>query len=400
MPHSPYEHPLPTLELDTNHINIETGHHQGSFTIKNTGGGQLAGHILSRSRAINFTPSSWTGNSQTISYTFLPDAWASSSHSERQAPEKSSPGTTKAYISSNGGEIVIPITVNSASMTIPTQEGPAIASISDFYDYAQEYPAAARRLFTSSEFYMLLLSTGYEFMEVYENLHKDVNRERAMDNFFILSGLKGKTLLTLSKQHINITQGHNGKIYERFHIQKSDSGYADAPVTTLGGASWLTLSTTRLSSSDYINNSAVVDIAIDPLLIPGNFTREHVQVGPTPQAGNTLEVTFLRAAPFTISLSRKGFRYEDKGNIEIENNTGANMRVDVFSRDRYVRFYAQSHVAGAAHSIPFEIRPTAFAGAQRLFRRLPYISTHIDVRVVTLGQVFHRRLHLNIGEWN
>jgi len=387
---SPYEHALPTLELDTDSINIETGHHEGSFTIKNTGGGTLTGHILSRNRALSFTPENWTGNTQTITYNFSPEK---TGHIPIAI-------NTKAYISSNGGEIALPVKINSSTMTIPTDEGPTIASIRDFYDYALEYPVAARRLFTSSEFYMLLLSTGYEFMEVYENLHKDVNRERAMDNFFILSGLKGKTRLTISKQHINIAQGHPGKIYERFHVQKSDSGYVDAPVTAMGSSSWLTLSTGRLSSSDFSNNNrATVDIGIDPILIPSNFAREHILIGPTPETGNMLEVTFLRAASFTISLNRKGFRYEDRGSIEVENNTGANMRIDVFSRDKYVRFYAQSHVAGAAHSIPFEIRPSAFASAQRLFRRLLYVSTYIDVRIVTLGQVYHQRLHLNIGEW-
>jgi len=387
---SPYEHPLPTLEIDIDHITIETGRHDGSFTIKNTGGGNLTGHILSRNRAISFSPTSFSGNSQTITYSFSPDKAGSQ-------PEAI---TTKAYITTTGGEFILPITINPTTMTIPTAEGPAIASISDFYNYAQNYPAAARRLFTSSEFYMLLLSTGYQYMDVYESLHKDVNRERAMDNFLILSGLKGKTTLTLDKQQINIIQGPPGKIYERFSIQKSDSGYIDAPLTTQTGANWLTLSTTRLSSPDFNeSNTATVELCVDPLKIPQNFAREHIIIGPEPYAGSILEINFRRAQTFTVSLNRQGFRYEDRGSIAVENNTGANMRVDVFSRDKYIRFFAQSHVVGASYSIPFEIRPSAFASAQRLFRRLPYVSTYIDVRIQSLGHMFHKRLHLNIGEW-
>ncbi|MCL2404329.1 MAG: DUF5717 family protein [Defluviitaleaceae bacterium] len=389
----PYQHPHPTLELDINTISIETGHHTGSFVIKNTGGGTLTGHILSRNHAITFTPNTWTGNSQAITYNFNPEKAGTS------------PGftKTKAYITSTGGEVILPITISATTMTIPTPEGPTIACISDFYNYAQEYPNAARRLFTSSEFYMLLLSTNYTYMEVYENLHKDVNRERAMDNFFILSGLKAKTTIELSTNQINITQGPPGKIHESFSIQKSDSGYIDAPITTLLGSNWLTLSTDRLSSPDFdSSNRAMVEFTVDPLKIPQNFVREHIQVGTAQPAGDTaglLEVTFRRAPNFTINLNQKGFRYEDKGSVVIKNNTGANMRVDVFSRDRYVRFYAQAHMVGPVHSIPFEIRPSAFAGAQRLFRRLPYVSTYIDVRVHSMGQVFHKRLHLNIGEW-
>jgi len=390
MHNSPYEYPLPTLELSTNHISIETGQHTGSFTIKNTGGGVLTGHILTRNRAIAFAPASWTGNSQTITYTYSPEKDNSSAGFTK----------TKAYITSTGGEIALPITINSTTMTIPTPEGPTITSIRDFYNYASEHPQAARRLFTSSEFYMLLLSTNYPYMEVYESLHKDVNRERAMDNFFILSNLKNKTTLTLSTHQINITQGPPGKILRQFHIQKSDNGYADAPITTLSGAPWLTLSTTRLSAADYNqNNNATVELTVDPLQIPQNFTREHIQVGTISNTSSILDVNFRRAPNFTIKLNQQGFRYEDKGSIIIENNTGANMRADVFSRDKYVRFFAQSHMIGLTHSIPFEIRPSALASAQRLFRRLPYVSTYIDVRVQSIGQVFHQRLHLNIGEW-
>jgi len=375
--------------VDTKSISIQAAiHHEDSFTIRNTGGGLLSGHILSRNRGLVFTPSQWSGNTQTITYSFSPDNAGLT------------PGITNttAYICSNGGEIALPISINSAAMTIPTAEGPAIATISDFYDYALVYPAAARRMFTSSEFYMLLLSTGYKYMDVYENLHKDVNRERAMDNFFILSGLKSKTHLMLEKQQIHLVL-QTDKIYERFQVQKSNSGYADAPIATLGGAPWLALSTGRLASSDYNNNLATVDFSIDPQLLSGMFAREHIVVGPTPDTNNILEITVRRAAPLSIRLNREGFRYEDRGSIEIENNTGANIKVEVYCRDRYIRFYANTHMASAVHSIPFEIRPSAFASAQRLFSRLPYISTYIDVRAHAPGQVFHKRLHLNIGEW-
>ena len=390
MPISPYEHPHPALELDIDNISIETGHHEGSFTIKNTGAGTLTGHILSRSRALSFTPSTWTGNYQTVTYTYAPDEAGSTQDFIK----------TNAYITSTGGEITLPITINTTSMTIPTAEGITITSLSDFYNYAQEHPQAARRLFTSSEFYMFLLTTGYQYMDIYESLHKDVNRERSIDNFFILSGLKGKTGLALSTNQIDIVQGPPGKIHQHFGVQKSDSGYADAPITIVGGAPWLSLSTGRLSPSDFdSNNNATVELTVDPLKIPENFTREYIQVGTTPYAGSMLEVNFRRAPAFSIELSKQGFRYEDRGGVQVENNTGANIRVDVFCRDRYVRFYAQSHMVGAAYSIPFEIRPSAFASAQRLFRRLPYVSTYIDVRVQSLGQTFHKRLHFNIGEW-
>jgi len=72
---SPYEHPLPALELDTSHLTLNANNPQGQFTIKNSGGGQLSGHILSRLGGLTFTPSRWEGNSQTITYNLSSDAF-------------------------------------------------------------------------------------------------------------------------------------------------------------------------------------------------------------------------------------------------------------------------------------------------------------------------------------
>jgi len=405
----------------------------GSFTIQNAGGGQLSGHILPRLQGLDFSPSQWTGNNQVITYTLSQSGAEELSNilsrgiSEGQDNESQSTSEaaanhikSQAYISSTGGETTLPITITSAPMTIQTDEGPTISSTQDFYNYAQSHPAAARRLFTSSEFYMLLLSTNYPHMEIYEILHKDVNRERALDNFFMLSGQKSKTQLTLETQKLGIVLKPAIKTQAKFYVKKSDSGYADAPIIPLSDSPWLSLSTTRLASSDYDKeNRAEIGITIDPAHMPSPFVRAQIQIGPEPigsnvkyisdninsadnnanHTNNILDLTVRRAAPFTLRLPRVGYRYEDRGSIEIENNTGSDMTIEVYSRDRYVRFYANTYVIGTAHSIPFEIRPTAFASAQRLFRSLPYISTYVDVRAHCPGQVFHRRLYLTIGEW-
>jgi len=383
---SPYEHPLPALELDTSHLFLDSNNPQGHITIKNSGGGQLSGHILSRLSGLTFTPSRWEGNSQTITYNLSSDAFNDTSKTME----------TQAYICTNGGEIALPISISPSLMSIPTEEGTQITGINDFYAFAQTHPQAARRLFTSSEFYMLLLSTGYPFIEIYESLHKDPNRERAMDNFFMVSGLKAKTSLSLRIHKLNLPLNPTDKTHAHFYVIKSDSGYAEGPIST--DAAWLGLSTTRLSSNDFDHeNRAKVGITIDPALVLGNFARTNIQVGPEP--ANTLTLTVSRPTPLKLRLNREGYRYEDRGSIEIENNTGSDMTIDVVCRDRLVRFFVGTYTVGATHSIPFEIRPSAFASTRKLFRKMPYISTYVDIRARCPGQEFHRRLYLTIGEW-
>ena len=100
-----------------------------------------------------------------------------------------------------------------------------IANIAEFYEYSLVNSDGARRMFTDSEFYMLLLATGYPYLEVYENLHKDANRERAMDNFFILSGLKEETKVFAKQRKLEFASSINEPLKGRFEVRKTDVGY-------------------------------------------------------------------------------------------------------------------------------------------------------------------------------
>jgi len=391
-----FEYPLPILDLDIDELFIETkDNFNGRFTIKNTGGDMLSGHILSRHPAITFEPSTWEGNLVDINYHFsLTDAGGFR------------PGDTlesSAYICSNGGEVHLPIMVKLIKMAISTREGNVIANVQDFYEYAQRYPSQARRLFTDSEFYMLLLAIGYEYMEIYESLHKDSNRDRAMDNFFILSGLKGKTTLKLQQHQLEFIQKphETSMIYGQFLVQKSDNGYFESPISMRTSVPWLMLPISRLISSDFNDaNTAMVQFSIDPLQVSGRYARELIYVGSElePDYSNAIEVIFKRDIPLTIQLNRESFRYEDKGVIEIINNTGLELRLSLFCQDSYVRFAAREYIVGAYYEIPFNIKLSAFMNASLLFRKQPYMRSAIEVRSVR-GLAYKIRLPLTVGEW-
>jgi len=389
-----FDYVLPSITTSISSLAIETkDKHEGSFDIKNTGGGTLTGRVLSRSAGLVFTPDSWEGNRQTINYTFNA---AAAGLSTGQSME------SVVYILSNGGEAQLPLSAKLAKMSITTNEGVTIANLQDFYDYAQVHPAQARRLFVDSEFYMLLLAIGYQYMEVYESLHKDSNRERAMDNFFILSGLKGKTKLSIAKTAMAFTQkpGNTEMLYGSIAIKKSDGGYVDAPIITAGDSKWLNCYASRLVQSDFDEQlTAMVNFSIDPLKISGVYAREIVTIGAEHTEENTVEIVYRRTQPVALALNRASYRYEDKGVIQVTNNTGKDMKIEVFCPESYVRFSARSYVVGAYGEIPFDIKLSAFLSAQMLFRKMPYMKTDIEIKAAAPGQVRKKLIPLIIGEW-
>ena len=409
-----YENPLPVLETDTDVLSLETKDTStGEFKIKNTGGGVLKGRVLSRCAGLTFTPTEWEGNTQTITYTWNAAASGIGIGQTLNA---------RFFISSNGGEKEIPVNAKLTKMSITTAEGHTVANIRDFYEYALQHPAQARRMFTDSEFYMLLLATGYQYMEVYESLHKDANRERAMDNFFVLSGLKSRTNLEIKTHDISggsaspplrqakpasaieFSQKPEDKemLYGNFLVQKTDHGYVEAPVILKEEASWLTLSSGKLAASDFNEtHAATVNFSIDPTQIKKSYAREQVVIGTeaATDGSNVVEIVYRRTPALILRLNRGAYRYEDRGIIEVINNTGKNMQVETFCPENYIRFTARSFAVGAYGEIPFEVKLSAFMSAQLFFRKLPYMNTVIEIKAKIPGQEYKKNLPITVGEW-
>ena len=391
---SRFDYPLPRLDINTGAIDIETNDkYEGTFTIKNTGGGTLSGQILSRCAGLVFNPAEWIGNTQMIAYTFnAADAGLTTGQSIE----------SHVYISSNGGEQMLPVVAKLTKMSIVTSEGFTITNLQEFYQYASSHPAQARRLFVVSEFYALLLAIGYEYMEVYESLHKDANRERALDNFFILSGLKGKTTFSVEDTSLKFVQNPNDNalLYGHITVQKSDNGYVEAPITLRDNSPWLNFYASKLVQSDFKETlGTMVNFSIDPMQVTGAYARELVTIGTQPSGENTVEIEYRRAAPIVLWLNRAAYGYEDKGVIQVTNNTGKDMKVEIHCPESYVRFSARSYLVGTYGEIPFNIKLSAFLSAQLFFRKLPYMKTEIEVRANVQGKAYRKLLPIIVGQW-
>jgi hypothetical protein len=234
-------------------------------------------------------------------------------------------------------------------------------------------------------------------MEVYESLHKDANRERAIDNFFILSGLKKQTGLEITgEKYLEFLQapGDSRSISGEFKVRKSDNGYADAPL--ISDVPWLKLSSGKLTASDFDDsNTATVNFTIEPSQVTDIFAREKIQIG----THDSIEIVYRRLPPLVLKLSRDTYRYADKGAIEVCNNTGKNMKIDVFCPENYIKFSARSFAVDARGEIPFEIKLSGFMNAQMLFRKLPYMQTIIEIKAKIPGQEIKKTLPVTVGEW-
>ena len=388
------ESPMPVLSVSTESITVETkDKHSGKFTVKNTGGGLLCGRVVSRLPGLSFDVDDFRGNNHEINF-----SWEATQAGLKTG--QSIEGTI--IVSSNGGEKIIPISLKYTRMSIITTGGTIIANIADFYEYSLINSDGARRMFTDSEFYMLLLATGYPYLEVYENLHKDANRERAMDNFFILSGLKEETKVFAKQHRLEFSSTDDEPLRGRIEICKTDIGYASAEIIKAHGSEWLNLSTGRLATFDFNEQFvATVNFNIDPSKIASSFAREEVIIGGVPKAdkSNVVEILYRRPTPIKTKLNRETFRFEDTGQLIVYNNTGKTITVEPFCQENFIRFGAKRFVVAEYEEIPFDIKLTAFLGAQVYFRKIAYLKAAIEVKFSLPGETHKKILPVIVGGW-
>jgi len=280
-----------------------------------------------------------------------------------------------------------------------TPDGTTLNNINEFYQYASTHPEAARKIFTANDFYTMLMRDGFEYMEIYETLHKDANRARAMDNFFILAGFKGRTSFVLSgtSQSFRQRPDDNNMLYGRFAVIKSDDGYVDAPITTKHHAPWLSLVITKLVNEDFNEKyTAYVDFAIDPLRAHANFNTETILVGK-----DAFLVTYTRESSLSIELDRETYRYDDAGLIHVKNYTGSNMQIEVLNADNYIRFSAKRYaISGDTGSIPFKVRLSPLTVAQKFFTKVPIMHSKLELKATIPGQMFKQTLSVVVGDFS
>jgi hypothetical protein len=128
----------------------------------------------------------------------------------------------------------------------------------------------------------------------------------------------------------------------------------------------------------------------------GRYAQETVVVG---TAENIVDIVFRRAQPLTLRLNRESYRYDDRGVIEVYNQSGVNLDIEVACADKYIHFPARKHVAGARYEIPFTVKLTTLMSAQLLFRKTPFMRTVIEAKTVCHGRPIRLRLPIIVGEW-
>jgi len=377
-----YEYPLPELMADVDEILAETNDvYEGSFFIRNAGGGRLSGLITPHSACLEFTPAVFGGPGR-IHY--------------RVSAAGGRVGDiihTGAVISSNGGEKYIPVTLTVTAASIQTKEGITVTNMRSFLDYARQYPNQAAGLMAAPAFKAMLTRSHFEYINAYEYILSDTNRPRAMECLLRLSGLKkGAKISVLQKYtEVKLLPFQGEKYFGRIPIKMEGWGYIGEEITVRNNSAWLKpLSTV----SQAIDESGMFNFCVDPALFKGRRASDALVFAGSPE--DEAVITVIRQPYFRVRANKEYYSPGELGIIAVTNNTGTDLKLDIQPSQPFVQFEARGHFISGYAEIPFQIKLTGFQSMT--IKRQP-ADVLIDIRARVREELAFRRLKIRIGDF-
>ena len=377
-----FEYPLPELSVDIDEIEAETNNvFEGSFFIRNTGGGRLSGIITSHNACAVFTPETFEGPKRI--YYRISAANLDAGDVVR----------TGAVIMSNGGEKYLPVTLIVTAASIQTDEGITITSIRSFLDYARQYPNRAADLLVSPHFKLMLERTHFEFLDAYQYILSDTDRQRAMECLLRLSGLKKSAKINVLQKYIEvkINPFQHEVYFGRIPIQKEGWGYIEDKVYVKNGSSWLKPISTI---SQALDESGMFNFSIDPVLLKGRYNSDVLVLADNPEAEAV--ITAIIQPYIRVRPNKESFNPGTAGAIYITNNTGRDLLLEIEASLPYIVFQARLHKIGNYAEIPFQVRLSAFQAMT--IKRQP-AEVLIDIRGKVRDVLVIRQLKIRIGDF-
>ena len=348
------EYLRPIIKSSVSRVSIEGfGFVEGSFELTNIGEGELSGSIYSAQDNLELSPESFVGNRIKVAYMFNLSDYK--------------PGdtvTTKAIIRSNGGELIVPFDICVAPAGIVTKDGITISSFAQFYDYAQESPVAARSLLGHHDFMTWLFNSGYQYMDIYEKISADSNKERALDNFFVFNELKKKASIFPESRYIKVRLGLDETAATGgIKLLRSSRGYADAEIFQRTGGSWLKLTKSRVTSADFEGDEYELGYIILASELKGRaMALIDIVCENTKQAPEQVYLMASYKKAFSASLDKFSYSFEDSGDIYLSNETDSEIVVDIKPNEGFIKLKSKRYVIGGKKAkIPFEIKYSALA---------------------------------------
>lgn len=381
------EYPLPIIKIDVDKIAINMNEkNSGVINIKNVGGGTLLGDIISNTDCIILDTEEFSGNNVSIGYSIVPSIYYSGDFIK-----------SEITIISNGGQINIPVYITISNFDYLKCNQEKIYTIKGFYQYYLKNYIEAIRVFYSYDFMIWLKNINYKHIDIVEELLKDVNKQRAIDNFFILSKIKEKAHIEILQKNFRykyFNTKSDSEIIGSIPIKLIGTGYFEEDIT-LEDIDFIKLTKNKITNRDFDENGIFnLEFIIIKNKINSFFERRKVIFNKT---NKSVIIEVSKKNPIEIIFERNYFNPIDKGVLKILNNTDEDVIIEIIAKDTFVFFEGKKYLISKYTEIEFDIKLTGFLKAQMDFTKKPNIESEILIKAILSDSVYKMQKNIYIG---
>lgn len=382
-----FEYPLPIIQVDTEKIAINMNDFNGGLiNIKNIGGGNLMGKIFSNTDCIILHEEEFEGNNISVEYEIVPSIYNSGDFIK-----------SEIIILSNGGEVVIPIFIAISNFDYLLCIREKIYTIKEFYNYYLKNTKEAIRIFNSFEFMIWLKKIDFMHIDITEVFLKDANKQRGIDNFFIIAGVKEKATLDFEETTYK---------YKYFNKNESDivgiiplkmigKGYFEEDIFLQKECDWLILETNKIFNKDFDElGNYNLNFKIIKSKLKKGFEKNKIMFGKNQKS---IGIEICKKQPIQIVCEREYYETIDTGNIKVINNLGEDLLIEILPKDTFINFEGEKYLVGKYAEIKFNIKLTGFLKAQLDFIKKPYMDTEILIKAQFGDKIFKDKKIIHIG---
>ena len=382
------EYPLPKIEVNLNEISINMRYKTDGFiNIKNVGQGDLFGEIICNTKCLALDRTSFRSNDINIFYSVEPYIYCSGDIVE-----------SELIIISNGGEISVPIFINITKFDYLKCGIIKVYEIIDFYNYYLKNYVEAIRIFYSYEFILWLKTIEFKHIKIVEEILKDANKQRAIDNFFILAKIKEKAYIDIQQKIFKykyFISDKNKEIIGIIPIKLIGTGYFEETITLEDSQDFIHIAKNKITNRDFDENGIYnLEFKIIKENIKNFFERRKILFN---NFNKNVIIELNRKNFIDILLEKQYFYYIDKGTLKIFNNTEEDIIIEILPKDTFIYFEAKKYIVGKYMEIDFNIKFSTFLRAQMDFTKTPNIKSDILIKVISDDNIFNIQKEIYIG---
>lgn len=382
------EQPLPIIKIDTEKIAINMNDKtEGYISIKNIGGGLLCGQIISNTECILLEQDSFCSNDINIKYSL-----ASSVYSNGEFIKSS------ISIVSNGGEINIPLYITISNFEFLNCGEEKIYDIKEFYHYYLKNYLEAIRIFYSYDFMIWLKRINFKHIDVVEEILQDANKQRAIDNFFILCKLKEKASLKILQTSFKYKYTKNDEnmfIEGYIPLKLIGNGYFEETIIKPFNSDFIKLDMEKITNKDFDeDNNLNLKFIIDKSKVNNYFERKKLLFD---KAKENVIIELSEKLPVETILERQYFNTTDNGVLKVINNTNKELIIEIIPKDTFVIFSSKKYLIEKFQNINFNIKLSGFLKAQMDFTKKPNLESEILIKVILDDEIYKFEKTIYVG---